>query len=130
MVTRPEKHKRLLFLPGPANRSAQTLLNEQKEKLGNRFVTIPFQFKEHGPSIVQWLEQCAAACEAENVRLFIKDLAQYLRTEFSSGEVNFMNEDAFTSMMMPLVRKNKAHIGSQKWHQNWSGLLLRPLYKR
>jgi hypothetical protein len=103
-------HKRLLFLPGTALRKPQTLTQKTRDLLGKQFISVPFQYSDTEPSIVQWLELCALASEADIVRLFIRDLAEYLRSQFPSPEAKLMSNDPFVLEMLPRVRNSKSYM--------------------
>jgi len=109
LVAQPHEQKWLLFLPGTADREPVTLTPEFR--IDPRFKIISFQSFSEKPSIVRWLEQCAGACEADNVRIFIRDLAKYLDAEFpNNSERKSVSDDPFTMALLDTVLKNRHHI--------------------
>jgi hypothetical protein len=106
------QQKRLVFLPGTSDQEIKTLSPTTRNLLGKRLIRMPFQYSETASSIVQWLEQCAQICEAENVRLFITDLRDYLRGQFPSVEERFMCDDPFVLAMLPQVRNNESYMAT------------------
>jgi hypothetical protein len=111
LIGRSHEQKRLLFFPGTADRKPQTLTSETQQRLGASFVTVPFQHCGERPSIVRWLEQCAGACEADNVRIFVSDLAKYLDAEFpNESERKSMSDDPFAMALKSTILKNKNYM--------------------
>jgi hypothetical protein len=103
------RKKRLLFLPGFADREPTTLSRVNKAELGAGFASVPFQFQEEGPSVVRWLEQCATVCRAKNVGLFLTDLAAYLRMKFPGPEAS-MSDDPFALELARLAGTDKRNM--------------------
>jgi hypothetical protein len=112
LLERQEEHKRLLFVPGWAVRDPETLTDDARQHLGDKgFKKCPIQRSGNGCSIVEWLEQCVAGCEAENVRVFINDLSEYLDTEFCDGEgKTAMNDDPIVKMLKEHIKKNRKQL--------------------
>jgi hypothetical protein len=105
------QQKILVFVPGQQEREPETLSESLKRKLGETgYCKIPFQGGGDKPSIVHWLERCAAASGAENVRLFISDLRQFLCDEFGNENEESMTHDPFVSMLKDHVRENKDRL--------------------
>ncbi|MFZ0890506.1 MAG: PD-(D/E)XK nuclease family protein [Candidatus Binataceae bacterium] len=101
----------LVFVPGQREREPKTLPEALKRKLGETgFQKIPFQPRGDEPSIIRWLEQCVVASEADNVRVFINDLRQFLRDEFGEENEASMTDDPFISMLKDHVRENKDRL--------------------
>ena len=100
----------LVFLPGLASRQPSNLRADVKARLGG-LEKIPFQRREDERSIVQWLERCASRCEAENVRVFIADLAGYLNSEFNEDDgAPLMSDDPFIRTMIDPIRRNRDYL--------------------
>ena len=79
----------LVFVPGKGDTKDESLTEETKRELGTRFVTLPIERSRSnsgGRSVIEWLERCAAACRADNVRSFLLDLADYLDERFPSPD--------------------------------------------
>ncbi len=108
---RSQEQRWLLFLPGMAGRVPETLTPELKRQLSSRLKIVPYQHCGDRPSIVRWLEECAEACEADNVRTFVRDLAKYLDDKFpNNSERNPVSDDPFTVAMLDSVLKNGHHM--------------------
>lgn len=106
LLARSENKKMMIFVPGQQDRQPLTLAPEFRERLGGSgYVKIAYQRREGQSSIVQWLEQCAALSEAENVRVFINDLKNYLDGKFpeDTGSIP-MDSDPFVDMVFGSVR--------------------------
>ena len=111
LLDRPHEQKWLLFLPGSADREPQTLNSETRHRLGAGFVTMPFQRCGERRSVLRWLEQCMGVCEADNVRVFVSDLAKYLDAEFpNQSERKSMSDDPFAVALRDTVLKNPRHL--------------------
>lgn len=101
------------YLPGHAERSPETLTPETKIKLGTHFVILPFQRTGTGRSVVEWLEKCAVICQADKVTRFLRDLIEYLDSEFSaSGKEQYMSDNPGLLAIGQLIGANAEHIKS------------------
>ena len=102
--------KVLVFLPGVIDRKPQTVTEKECEESNVKLITMPFQEGVEAPSIIKWIDQCSKDCEADNVRLFLRDLASYLRRKFPNVGTDLMAEDSFVSMMVPNIVRSPHYL--------------------
>jgi hypothetical protein len=76
----------LIFLYGQSA-TVRSLSKELRTKLDSegRFQTVPY-YHSTGSSLYGWLVESAKICQAEKVRLFLQDFADYVATEFKDAK--------------------------------------------
>ena len=70
----------VLYLSGDGEESETV----PKDKL-HHYSMIPYGYADNGrPSVAHWLAECAARCEADRVRWFLKDMREYIHRTFNA----------------------------------------------
>ena len=78
----PEK-ARVLYFSGNGKEPSETALGKLENWEKDLCLTVPYRSNSKGyPSLEGWLEQCREQCEAERVRWFLKDLLEYIKSQF------------------------------------------------
>ena len=72
----------LLYWSGDGSAPNQEGLSDG-QKL--RCLTVPYRTRFGVPSVEGWLKRCRAECEADRVRLFLRDLLDYVRHNFADS---------------------------------------------
>lgn len=80
----PEKAQ-MLYFSGNGKEPSETALGTLENWEKDLCLTVPYRSNSKGyPSLEGWLEQCREQCEAERVRWFLKDLLEYIKSQFEN----------------------------------------------
>lgn len=80
-----KKNAGMLYLSGDGTEPSEYAWEGSDDKKRERdfCLTVPYrQNSDERPSLENWLQQCREQCEAERVRWFLKDLLEYIKSQF------------------------------------------------
>ena len=83
-----KKNARMLYLSGDGTEPSEDAWEGSDDKKRDRSLclTIPYrQNSDERLSLENWLQQCWEQCEAERVRWFLKDLLEYIKSQFENS---------------------------------------------
>ena len=86
LLQKSRGNARLLYFSGDGSEPSKEALEGLDDQKRTLCLTVPYRRNSKGPpSLEGWLQQCREQCEAERVRWFLKDLLEYIKSEFKKS---------------------------------------------
>lgn len=77
------KNARMLYFSGDGSGPSDKAWKGSDDDNRKLCLTVPYrQNSDEHPSLENWIQQCREQCEAERVRWFLKDLLEYIKSQF------------------------------------------------
>ena len=86
LLKKSRKNAQMLYFSGDGTEPSEDAWKGAGVKKRDLCLTVPYrQNSDEHPSLENWLQQCWEQCEAERVRWFLKDLLEYINSQFENS---------------------------------------------
>ena len=83
LLKKSPENARMLYFSGDGKNPSKGAWGGSDDQKRLLCLTVPYrQNSDEHPSLENWLQQCWEQCEAERVRWFLKDLLEYIKSQF------------------------------------------------